>query len=300
VRSSVGKGARNAPADVAYVQGLLNRHLEAPDALLKVDGLAGPKTIGEIVRFQKRLGILPCDGRVDAVGKTIYSLQSIPKCTKPPCGLSKFITVSCGFWETIGTRIKPAPEKPSNVTVHLRVRSPIALDVKCGAIAWGAKVGADFKARVIEICQELQFAPDYLMACMAFETEETFKADILNRNGSGAVGLIQFMPTTAAAYGTSSNKLSKMTSVDQLDYVRRYFLDYKGRLTSLEDVYMVIFWPRGVGKGEDQILFNRDSRAYKLNSGLDRYPADGNVTKRECSIAVRRAYEKGLRPGFIG
>lgn len=41
------------------------------------------------------------------------------------------------------------------------------------------------------------------MAAMAFESGETFSPSIKNAAGSGAVGLIQFMPSTAKALGTS-------------------------------------------------------------------------------------------------
>jgi len=61
------------------------------------------------------------------------------------------------------------------------------------AIAWGAKVSPEFKKRTVEISKELGINPDFLMACMAFESGATFRADIPNKAGSGAVGLIQFM-----------------------------------------------------------------------------------------------------------
>src|SRR5437870_8368144 len=37
-------------------------------------------------------------------------------------------------------------------------------------IAWGKKVSAEFKAKVIAICNGLACDPNYLMAAMAFET----------------------------------------------------------------------------------------------------------------------------------
>jgi membrane-bound lytic murein transglycosylase B len=64
-------------------------------------------------------------------------------------------------------------------------------------ITWGVKVSDAFKRKVIVISQGLGVSPDFLMACMAFETGETFSPAIKNAAGSGAVGLIQFMPSTA-------------------------------------------------------------------------------------------------------
>ncbi|MXC48523.1 hypothetical protein FQZ39_24915, partial [Escherichia coli] len=84
-------------------------------------------------------------------------------------------------------------------------------------IAWGAKVSREFKLKVIEVCERLEINPDYLMACMAFETGETFSPSVRNPNGS-ATGLIQFMSNTARALGTTINELASMTSVEQMDY----------------------------------------------------------------------------------
>ena len=50
--------------------------------------------------------------------------------------------------------------------------------------------------------------PDYLMSCMAFESMETFRADIPNKAGSKAIGLIQFMPKTAIGLGTTTKDIS--------------------------------------------------------------------------------------------
>src|SRR5690606_22727031 len=88
------------------------------------------------------------------------------------------------------------------------------------ALAWGAKVSAEFRARLCEVAAALGVEPDYLMACIAFETGETFRPDVRNAAGSGAVGLIQFMPATARGLGTSTEALARMSAVEQLDYVR--------------------------------------------------------------------------------
>lgn len=55
----------NHKRDVEIVQGLLNRHIVPPVGLPKVDGYAGPATINAILAFQRRIGIVNCDGRVD-------------------------------------------------------------------------------------------------------------------------------------------------------------------------------------------------------------------------------------------
>ena len=90
-------------------------------------------------------------------------------------------------------------------------------------LAWGKKVDQKFRDKVFEICISLGWNPGthacWLMSCMAFESAESFRPDIRNAAGSGAVGLIQFMPFTAQGLGTSTKELSEMSAVDQLAYV---------------------------------------------------------------------------------
>ncbi|HJZ93455.1 MAG TPA: peptidoglycan-binding protein [Gemmataceae bacterium] len=175
----------------------------------------------------------------------------------------------------------------------------VRLAATSGQLAWGAKVSADFKAKVIQIGADLGVQPDYLMACMAFETGETFSPSIKNAAGSGATGLIQFMPSTAQALGTSTSALAAMTAVAQLDYVKKYFEPYRGRLHSLEDVYMAILYPAAIGKGANSTLFQSGTTAYAQNKGFDANQ-DGVITPAEVSVKVRAKYTKGLSPGYVG
>jgi hypothetical protein len=132
---------------------------------------------------------------------------------------------------------------------------------------------------------------------MAFESAETFSPKIKNAAGSGAVGLIQFMPRTARGLGTTADELAGMTAVDQLDYVEKYFQPYKGKLKMLSDVYMAILLPSAVGKPENHILFNK-GKAYRQNSGLDSNQ-DGEITKAEAASKVYDKYIKGLKVDYI-
>jgi lysophospholipase L1-like esterase len=165
-----------------------------------------------------------------------------------------------------------------------------------GKLAWGKKVSAEFRTKVVAIAREIGVDPSDLMACMAFESAETFRADIVNKS-SGATGLIQFMPSTARDLGTTTDALKKMTAVEQLDYVRKYFLSQKGKLKNIDDLYMAILWPDAVGKPDDYVLFSKDdkktARAYSLNAGLDRNK-DGKVTKAEAAAAPRAKLTRGL------
>lgn len=74
-------------------------------------------------------------------------------------------------------------------------------------------------------------------------------------NGAtGATGLIQFMPATAKGLGTTTAYLKTLTATQQLDWVYKYFLPYKGRLNSYFDVYLVVFFPAAIGKADTWIM----------------------------------------------
>ena len=161
-------------------------------------------------------------------------------------------------------------------------------------IAWGGhpKVSKEFKQKVIDISQKLKIKPDYLMACIAFESAETFSPSVRNPY-SKAVGLIQFLESTANDLGTSTKELAQMTALKQLDYVEKYFKSYSGKLTSVEDVYMVIFYPKAVGKSDEYVISTKGNKIYDQNDKLDTNK-DGILTKGEAGLAIRRSLKKGL------
>lgn len=165
-------------------------------------------------------------------------------------------------------------------------------------IAWGAKVSQVFKDRVWWICDELSLDPDFLMTCMAFETGRKFTPDVKNMAGSGATGLIQFMPTTAKNLGTTTAALALMTAEDQLNFVYKYFRPFNGRLKTLADTYMAILFPKAVGQPESYVLFS-GGVAYRQNAGLDKNK-DGKVTKLEAAALVTALYSEGRQPGNLG
>ncbi len=171
-------------------------------------------------------------------------------------------------------------------------------------LPWGAKVSAEFRRRVQILADSLRMPGDgaaWLMGCMAWESGETFSASVRNMAGSGAVGLIQFMPNTAAGLGTTTAALAAMTPEQQLEYVYAYFKPYAGRLNNLGDVYMAILWPAGVGKADDWVLWDRASRptTYRQNAGLDAN-GDGTITRGECVAKVAAKLEKGYLLGNVG
>jgi hypothetical protein len=193
----------------------------------------------------------------------------------------------------------PAPDgvlAPGSATLSaLRGRSAVS----GMTLAWGAKVDAAFKYKLIAVCLKLGIAPDFLMAAMALETGATFDPAVPNAAGSGAVGLIQFMPATAKALGTSTAALKAMNAVAQLEYVEKYFKPKAGALHSIEDVYMAILYPAAIGRAPSDTLFDAGTKTYKQNKGFDA-DKDGRISIGEVSVTIRQRYNAGIRPGHLG
>jgi len=167
-------------------------------------------------------------------------------------------------------------------------------------LAFGARVSPEFRARVVELVYNLYWPfeyADWVMTCMAFETGETFSPSIRNP-GSSATGLIQFMSATARQLGTTTTKLAAMSAVQQLSYVEAYLRPYARNIRSLEDMYMAILWPKGIGKTLNWVLWYSGTQTYAVNRGLDRN-RDGKVTKHEATTKVRQLLEKGRSPTYV-
>ncbi len=141
-----------------------------------------------------------------------------------------------------------------------------------------------FRKKVLDIADRILIDPNFLMAIMSFESGATFSPAVKNKQ-SGATGLIQFMPATAKNLGTSIAALEKMTAEDQLDFVEKYFTPHKGKLLTIEDAYMAVLYPKGIGKGRDFVLFEKGTTKYKQNSGLD-VNGDGKITVGEACKKV--------------
>jgi peptidoglycan hydrolase-like protein with peptidoglycan-binding domain len=165
------------------------------------------------------------------------------------------------------------------------------------AVPGTQKVSDAFKQKVIQIASDLKVNPNFLLAVMSFESGETFSPAIKSAAGSGAVGLIQFMPATAKSLGTTTAALAAMTAEDQLDFVAKYFRQFKKPLLTIEDVYMAVLMPSAIGKGSDFVIFRKPSKAYDQNKGLD-INKDGLITVGEAADRVRK--KLGAAGGVTG
>lgn len=207
-----------------------------------------------------------------------------------------------------------SPASPTTPSASPSPTLPPVDDKRAPALAWGKKVNQAFKDFVWQMSADFQALGNQLdganafMACMAFETMETFSPAVRPKRPDGslvssAVGLIQFLDATAHTLGTSTAALAAMSREKQLEYVWLYFRDFlkaTGKpLKTLEDVYMVIHWPAAVGKPNEATMYVKGTSAFAANAGLD-LNHDGVITKAEAGRLVRQKLARGLTTEFFG
>jgi hypothetical protein len=138
-------------------------------------------------------------------------------------------------------------------------------------------IDQDFASSIETLGNDLGVDPMYLANTMY--AESTLNPSEKNKAGSKAMGLIQFMPRTAANLGTTTDELSRMTPVEQMEYVRRYFSADNlgaGRLHDLRNdpsqhnVNMAVFLPSMIGKPVDTQI----PQEYWRQNGSIRTPSD--------------------------
>ncbi|MBO0934603.1 hypothetical protein [Fibrella aquatilis] len=163
------------------------------------------------------------------------------------------------------------------------------------ALAYLERVPTDrdaFGRKVIAIAGRLGVQPDWLMIVMNFETAGLFKPGYYA--SSGAVGLIQFTSAGASQVGSTKDALSKLTAIQQLDYVEKYFVSWKavGKMHSLEDVYTIVFAPAYLGRDPASVIHRKGTAAYAANAPLDR-GKKGYITLADIQATIRKYVPSG-------
>jgi hypothetical protein len=169
-------------------------------------------------------------------------------------------------------------------------------------LCWGNHTSKQFNDELVNVVKRLGWGAEeisWLMACMAFETGKTFSSKIKNLAGSGATGLIQFMPNTALGLGTTVTELREMSPVSQLRYVELYFKPYKNKINSLNDMYMAILMPKYIKADDSTTIFSEGKWGFRQNAGLD-INKDGRITKAEACYRVNRYWIEGLQEENVG
>ena len=178
------------------------------------------------------------------------------------------------------------------------------------SMAWGKKFSQASRKFMIQTAKDFGIdSIDSLPTCIAFETAKTFRPSVKNPHSSGT-GAIQFMEFTCQEMTRyfkkefDHSKLVSMTMEEQLVWAWYYFkmvMEQRKvkRLGSLTDVYMAIHWPAAIGLPEDATMYAKGSKAYGVNTVLDRNK-DGVITKREAGALVAAVLEEGMKEENFG
>jgi len=240
-----------------------------------VDGYSGPETSAAIKKFEK-------DNKLTIDGSPDEEMINL---------LNKMLA---------GKNIKFAKSTEADVIagkggVRSGPHTGIKGDTRQRALMSPAGVAhlkdPNFDSKLQRVADSLGVDKAHLIAIM--KAESGINPAAVNPQ-SNATGLIQFMPKTAQSLGTSVQELRKMSAVDQLDYVYRYF-KMVGVKPGMDagDLYMAVFMPKYVGAPDNTVLGQKRSSdrfsaaVYAQNSGLDK-DRDGAITVSDVKSRVAR------------
>ena len=172
--------------------------------------------------------------------------------------------------------------------------TPVAAPTQQSAVSYGSsprstKLGKDFLEKTKQVAQEV--GCDYKDLLAVMNSESGLNPAAQNKQG-GASGLIQFMPATARAMGTTTDAIRNMSGVQQLDLVKRLILQNKkmaglqGQRLNAGQLYALIFLP---ARAQREVLTTSSENYYRCNRGLDANH-DGQITSTELGNRVRSKY----------
>jgi len=132
--------------------------------------------------------------------------------------------------------------------------------------------------------------PNSLLAVMNLESGLNPKAQNTTypfANGY-ATGLIQFTPDTAKYLGTSVESLYATNNVGQLEYVKKYFSPFRGKIKSFTDLYLTTFFPAALGKADSYVIETSKISAQSVAKSNPSFDLDKNgaITVGEFKKAV--------------
>ena len=144
-----------------------------------------------------------------------------------------------------------------------------------------------FAAALAGVASRLGLDPNYIGAVMSLESQ--FDPHAVNHSG-GATGLIQFMPATAVALGTTTTALAGMSAIEQLPFVEQFYAHAGKAIRPAVpgDYYMATFLPAYVGKEPSFVLARPGDPVYDQNKALDTNH-DGTLTVSDVTQRIENA-----------
>lgn len=147
---------------------------------------------------------------------------------------------------------------------------------------------AGLAEKIVEVANSVGIRdPGWLANAINFESAQTFSPSQRNITCTQrypnqisekcAVGLIQFIPTTARKMGTTTDELAQLSHIEQMDKVKEYFAPYKGRLNTAADVYMTIYHPAGVGHGPNYSIYDYYYQQKGAAAAREYYVSNGGI-----------------------
>ena len=173
-------------------------------------------------------------------------------------------------------------------------------------LAWGKSAPSpEFLAKVIEIADEVDTNPSWLLTQFWGESRFNPQANLTNGVSSGDAarigpktiggGLFGLMKQWAKkALGIDFYDFMKMTALEQLEVARKFYAGGKGKLRSMNDVFMYTFWPAALGRKDSFVLMRRGDGVYEQNKQMDT-TGDGVITKGEAARIRYNLYKEGMR-----
>ena len=156
--------------------------------------------------------------------------------------------------------------------------------------------GKLFSTRLKSIAKALGVSTSNLLRIMEFESGMDPAAT--NKMGSGARGLIQFMPATAMEiWGISADQIATLSAYDQLLYVYGYY--QKNNLpkgADLGDMYLTTIYPAAIKLNlPDTFVVGKEGSPetkYKVNLGkfYKQNPTFDTTGKKEITVGDIRKY----------
>ena len=119
--------------------------------------------------------------------------------------------------------------------------------------------------------------PEWLLKVICKESRANPKA--INPL-SKATGLIQWLPSTARDLGTSTDDIYHMSIDEQFELSIKYFRrqNVLHKVSSYEDLYLAVFYPKAVGMGDDYIIGHVGSNVVRQNYPIAK---NGIITVRD-------------------